>query len=305
MTTGTVSQRNMDIRDHCPECGGVRIITDYDKGERVCSNCGCVLEDNIIDFRPEPTYEGKDRVHIGAPSNNLIHDKGLSTDISSPFRDANGKMLNCKARSKFLKLRKIHQYNRISNALDKGLVVALEDIRKLSSTMSLPDNVSQYAAIIYRKAMRKNMIRGRSIHLIATACIYISCRKNGIPRTLKEVSGAANVSTKDLGRVYRYVYRSLRIEVESMRPKDLVPRFSTELEISPSTESKAMEIIDMYENAGMNSGKGPSGIAAAAIYTATMICNELRTQRAVSKASRVTEVTIRNRTKEMMSILGM
>ena len=304
MTTGTVSQRNMDIREHCPECGGIRIITDYDKGERVCSNCGCVLEDNIIDFRPEPTYEGKDRVHIGAPSNNLIHDKGLSTDISSPFRDANGKMLDCKARSKFLKLRKIHQYNRISNALDKGLVVALEDIKKLSSSMSLPDNVSQYAAIIYRKAMRKNMIRGRSIHLIATACMYISCRKNGIPRTLKEVSGAANVSSKDLGRVYRYVYRSLRIEVESMRPRDLVPRFSTELEISPATESKAVEIIDMYENAGMNSGKGPSGIAAAAIYTATMICNELRTQRAVSKASRVTEVTIRNRTKEMMNLLG-
>ncbi len=306
MTTGTIARNHgMDMQDCCPECGCLRIITDYDKGERVCSQCGCVLEDNFIDLRPEPNYEGKDRVHTGAPKSNLLHDGGLTTSISRNGKDGNGKRLDNKARMKFNRLNRIHQHTRMSNAFEKGLAAAYTEIKKMCSTMSLPEKIQDSTAVMYKKAMKKGLIRGRSMHLIASACIYAACRINGVPRTLKEISKICRISSTELGRTYNFISRSLKLNVSFMRPVELVPRFCTQLNLSPAVQSKAIEVIELYENSGKNSGKSPIGIAASAIYVASMICNERRTQKKVADVTNITEVTIRNRTEEMMSLMNL
>ncbi len=305
MTSDTaISNHGIDIMDRCPECGCSRIETDYTKGERVCSQCGCVLEDNFIDLRPEPSYEGKDREHTGAPKSNLLHDGGLSTTISRSWRDGRGNYIDCKTRSRFNRLNRIHQYTRMNNAFEKGLAAAYTEIKKLSSSLSLPEKIVDGTAILYKKAMKADLIRGRSMHMIVSACIYISCRVNGVPRTLKEISKVSKISSTDLGRAYNFVSNSLKINRTFMKPAELVPRFCTQLNLSPSAQAKALEIIEIFERSGKDSGKSPTGIAAAAIYISTMICNERRTQKKVAEVTNITEVTIRNRTEEMLSLIN-
>ncbi len=304
-TESMVKNSGMEVYGCCPECGWDRTVTDYDRGEKVCARCGCIIENNLLDFRPEQSYEGKDRVHNGASVNPMLHDGGLTTEISRTGRDGNGHRLDSKAMAKYRKLSKIQKYNRMSNAFEKGLATALGEIKKLCSAMSLPENIQNETAMLYRKAMRKGLIRGRSISIISTVCVYISCRMNNIPRTLKEMSSYSRINSTELGRTYRFLFRSLKIKVNSTKPKDYIPRFCTNLNLSAETQRKASKIIDLYEEKGLDSGKGPIGIAAAAIYIATIVCNERRTQRSISEASNVTGVTIRHRSNEMMELLGL
>lgn len=301
MTTET----RMVKDDSCPVCGGRRFSTYYDKGERICSDCGCVVDDNFLDMRAAPSYDDKDTGHNGSRMDILRHDKGLSTDISMSDRDCNGKRLDYRTRTQFIKLRKIHQHTRIANAMQRGLVTALEEIRRVGGAMSLPAKAEEDAAMLYRRAMRKNLIHGRTVDGIADACLYTACRTGGIPRTLKEFAANTRFTSTELGRLYRLVSRSLKIRVTVSKPRDYIPRFCSNLSLGVKTQMYATDIIGRYEEKGRISGKGPTGVAAAAIYLATIVCNERRTQRSVAQACGVTEVTIRTRFNDMMDVLGM
>jgi transcription initiation factor TFIIB len=139
---------------------------------------------------------------------------------------------------------------------------------------------------------------------VATACLYAACRKEGIPRSLEEVAAVSRVEQKEIGRTYRYISSELRLKMEPVDPKKYVPRFCSELEVSEEVKMKANEIIDVTAEQGLLSGKSPTGFAAAAIYAASLLCNEKQTQRAVAEVSQVTEVTIRNRYQEQIEAMG-
>ena len=292
----------VSMTETCPDCGGMHFSTDYDRGERYCTRCGCILEEMFIDMRPEPTYEGKDRVHT-SPVDKLRHDKGLSTGISMIGRDCNGKPLNPKDRYKFQRLKTIQRNVRISNAVDRGLAAAFTEIKKMCASLSLPDNICEDSAMLYKKGMKKGLVRGRSIRLISAACIYISCRTHNVPRTLKEISSESRIGSTDLGRAYRFVARSLRLKLMFTRPQDYISRFCSELKLSAKCQKNAMDLLEEFEREGLTSGKGPMGIAAAAIYLSSQMCNERRTQKDISRVSCVTEVTLRNRSNEMIERL--
>jgi transcription initiation factor TFIIB len=55
----------------------------------------------------------------------------------------------------------------------------------------------------------------------------------------------------------------------------------------------------------LTSGRGPAGIAAAALYVAALINDEKKTQREVADVAGITEVTIRNRYKELLDRLDL
>jgi transcription initiation factor TFIIB len=233
-----------------------------------------------------------------------IHDKGLSTTIGWKNKDSYGRTIPTKNRAQLYRLRKWQRRIRVSNATERNLAYALSELDRMASGMGLPRNVRETAAVIYRKAVNKNLIRGRSIEGVVAASLYAACRQNGVPRTLDEIANASHVTRKEIGRTYRFMTRELKLRLMPTRPQDYVSRFCSELKLSGAVQSRAMDILKDATDKELTSGRGPTGVAAAAIYVASILGNERRTQREVADVAGVTEVTIRNRYKELTDKLG-
>ncbi|MFB6138828.1 MAG: transcription initiation factor IIB family protein, partial [Halosimplex sp.] len=190
------------------------------------------------------------------------------------------------------------------DAGERNLQFALSEIDRMASALGVPRSVREVASVIYRRALDEDLIRGRSIEGVATACLYAACRKQGIPRSLEEIADVSRVDRKEIGRTYRYVAQELGLEMEPVDPKQYVPRFVSELDLGGEVQTKATEIIDATAGQGLLSGKSPTGFAAAAIYAASLLCDEKKTRREVADVAQVAEVTIRNRYQEQIEAMG-
>ena len=287
----------------CPECGSNHLSKDYSRAELVCRNCGFVLDENMIDQGPEwrafDSEQREKRARTGAPMSYTIHDKGLSAMIGWKNRDSYGKSIPTRNRAQIYRLRKWARRIRISNATERSLAIAFSELDRMASGMGLPRTVRETAAMIYRKAALKKLVRGRSVEGVITAALYAACRQCHVPRTLDEISNVAHISRKELGRTYRYVSRELGLRLLPTSPEDYISRFCSELKLSSDVQAKTMEILQEATRRELTSGRGPTGIAAASLYIASVLCGERRTQREVAVVAGVTEVTIRNRYKEL------
>jgi len=86
-------------------------------------------------------------------------------------------------------------------------------------------------------------------------------------------------------------------------PSYYIRRFSNQLGLASNVETVAVRILNAATTMRLTSGRGPLGIAAAATYIASALVNERRTQREIAEQANVTEVTIRNRYKELIESL--
>lgn len=292
----------------CPDCESTSFIRDYQKGSKVCANCGRIIQDDIKDRGPEwrafNEEQREERSRGGAPMTYTIHDKGLSTKIDWRNRDGRGNSLSPEKRSQMYRLRKWQRRARVSDADERNLAYALSELDRMSSQLGLPKKVRETAAVIYRDAVDQGLIRGRSIEGVSSAALYAGCRKCQIPRTLEEIAESSRVEKREISRSYRFISRELDIHLMPTNPASYVARFGSELGISGEARQKAIEIIKKAKNKKLTSGRGPTGIAAAAIYVASMIKGERRTQRATAEVADVTEVTVRNRYKELVKELN-
>lgn len=291
----------------CPECGSLKLMRDYDAAEVVCMACGYVIQEKLSN--PGPEWRAFDdeqktkRTRVGAPLTYTIHDKGLSTVIDWRDKRAVGKKFDPAQRMELYRLRKWQRRVRVSDATERNLAVALSELSKISSSLNLPKNIIETASVIYRKAIKKRLIRGRSIHNVTAAAVYMSCRQCGVPRTLDEIAGASTLNKKDIGRSYRFMVRELDAFVPPSTSRNYAARFSNKLIVSGKAEAIAIKILEIAKQMKLTSGRGPTGIAAAATYIATVLMNERKTQREIAEIANVTEVTIRNRYKELLERL--
>ena len=292
----------------CPECGSSFILRDHSRAELVCRNCGFVIDEDLIDYAPEwrafDSEQREKRARTGAPMTYTIHDKGLSTIIGWQNRDSYGKSIPTRNRAQLYRLRKWQTRTRISDSTEHNLAIALSSLDRMSSTLGLPRNVRETAAMIYRKAVRRKLIRGRSIEGVSAAVLYAACRQCNVPRTLEEISKVANMPKKEIGRNYRNISRKLELKLLPTTPQDYISRFCSVLKLSTDVKAKTLQILHEAANRELTSGRGPTGIAAASIYIASVLCGERRTQTEVADVAGVTEVTIRNRYKEIAEKLN-
>lgn len=191
---------------------------------------------------------------------------------------------------------------RVSRVGERNLAIALSELDRESSRLGIPRSVREDAAVIYRDAAKKNLIRGRSIDGVVATSIYAACRQCEIPRTLDEIAEVSTVSKKQIGKNYRFLSRKLGLKLKPTSPADYIPRFATNLGLSAQAQSKAIEIINKAKDMGLSSGRGPTGMAAAALYIASVLLGERKTQKEVALVTKVTEVTIRNRYKELSEL---
>jgi len=292
----------------CPECGG-RLYRDYARGELICGSCGLVINEKQIDQGPEwrafDSQQSSERARTGAPMNPLLHDKGLSTEIGWKDRDASGSYLPMKKRSQMYRLRQWQRRIRVSGATERNKMLAFQEIGRVAARLELPEHVKEDASQIYTRTAEKNLIRGRSIESVAAASLYAACRVNHLPRTLDEIAAESTVHRKHIGRTYRFLMRELKMTLRPTSPVDYIPRFCGMLALTRKVELKAIDIIDRAIKSELTSGRGPTGVAASAIYIASTLIGERRTQREIAEITGVTEVTIRNRYKEMVDRLGL
>jgi transcription initiation factor TFIIB len=286
----------------CPECAGINLILNKEKGEVICRDCGLVIEEKMVDLGQEwrefDNEQGASRRRTGSPLSYTKFDRGLSTDVGSK---SDIYALGGKDRNKFFRLRKWQ--SRISTAIERNLKLALAELKRVSSYLKLPKAVEEESARIYTLAVQRGLVRGRSMESVVAGALYAACRRHEVPRTLDELSEASGIDKKEIGRTYRFVTRELGIRILPSNPVDYLARFASALKLNPETQSKAVEILERAQNSELTSGRGPTGIAAASLYVAALLNNEKKTQREVADVAGVTEVTIRNRYKELLKKL--
>ncbi|MEM3087379.1 MAG: transcription initiation factor IIB [Halobacteria archaeon] len=291
----------------CPECSSPQIRRDYQRGEMYCSDCGLVVDESIIDTGPEwSAYDAEQRAQrarSGAPLTLTIHDKGLTTEIDWRNRDARGQEL--RNREQFYRLRKMQRRARVSSAAERNLAFALSEIDRMSSSLGLSRNIREKAAVLYRKTVDKGLIRGRSIEAVAAATLYASCRGGGIPRTLDEVAAVARVSRKDIARAYRLMARELELKLAPVSSTDYIDRFCSELHLEHEIRRKALDLLNTAREKKLLGAASPDGMAAASIYIASLLADRAPPQRELARVAGVSEVTIRNRYKELALKLGL
>ena len=291
----------------CPSCGGSKMISDETTGELCCGRCGFVVTDKISDtgaeWRSFSNDEGN-RARTGAGTSLTIHDMGLSTIIGKANKDATGKPLSSGVKSSIERLRTWDSRSQANSSADRNLRQALNEMDKLKDKLALTNAVIEKAAYIYRKAMERKLVRGRSIQGLVAACIYASCRNTETPRTLDDIAKGINIRRKEVARGYRLIFRELDLKMPVVDPVKGVARIASIAELSEKCKRKAIQILNQAKKCGIVAGKDPMGIAAAALYLACISIGETKSQKDISIASGVTEVTIRNRCAGLRKMLN-
>jgi transcription initiation factor TFIIB len=275
-----------------------------DEGELMHEPTGLIIEEDNVDRGPEwrafNATERDRKSRVGSPMTQTMHDKGLTTSIDWRNRDASGRQISAEKRSRMERLRTWQERIRTQDAGERNLQLALSEVERMSSAQGVPKSVREVASIIYRRALKEDLIRGRSIEAMATASLYAACRQEGIPRSLDDFVGVARVERREVARAYRYISGELRLALKPVDPAEHVPRFCSELSLPEDVKRRATRIVDETTAQGLHAGKSPTGFAAAAIYLASMLSDEKRTQSEIADVADVTVVTVRNRYKEQM-----
>ena len=301
--------RHQHLVDVCPECTSKNRVHDYDSGETICGACGLVLYENMLDRGPEwrayTQQEKTSRSRVGVPTSFSVHDKGLSTTIGQINRDSYGRKLPLATRLLMWRLRKWQIRSRVHSSVDRNLAQAMSELDRLSGKVNISRTIKEKAAVIYRKALDKCLVRGRSINAIAAAALYAACRGSGTPRTLREIATASLVEKKEVARCYRLLLQELDVQVPVADPLTYVSKIAEKNGISGKIQGAAIAILGEARRKRVAAGKDPMGLAAAALYIACLQHNERKTQKDVAEAAGVTEVTVRNRYKALKKQLSL
>lgn len=293
--------------ESCPKCRSNVIIRDCERGEEICGKCGLVLNETFIDLGPEYRSfnfsENQNRSRTGSGLTYRTYDKGLSTMFLSN-RDSNGKSLKEETRIMMDRLRRYDNRSKLDETWRRNLSIAMAELDRMSTNLHLPVNIKERSALLYRRALKKDLIRGRSIDAFVAACIYATCRSAKVPRPLKEVSAASTREHSEIARTYRLLIREMKLKMPLDDPVKFVSNIASKLNLQRETEIHAIGILRKAKKMYGLSGKDPRGIAAAALYKASLVHNEKRVQRDVARAAGTSEVTLRNRLKGLEALFG-
>jgi len=286
---------------NCLRCGKNSFVTDDFKGEQFCSKCGYVISEKLDALGPEWRSFQKDGstnpARTGTPSSLLMHDMGLSTIINSSNKDASGKPLSTFMKKTIKRLRTWDSRSQTHGPADRNLIQALNELNMRKDKLTIASSVLEKASYIYRKALERKLVRGRSISAMIAASLYAACRDTEIPRTLKDVAEAANVKRKDISRCYRLLHQELELKMPVVDSVQCIAKISSKLKMPEKIKRYAIKILDETQKRQESAGKDPMGLAASALYLSCVVNGVSITQREIAEAAGVTEVTIRNRYK--------
>jgi transcription initiation factor TFIIB len=305
-----------ETTDSCPECGNTDIIHDYDTGETICGCCGFVIREQMMDEGPEwraftPDEERKKR-RVGVPISFSYFDKRLSTDIGRVDRDAYGRRLSPAEKQRAWILKKHNRSSKYHDSKDKNLATATSELDRLSDKLSIPGYVKEQAAVVYRKALDKGLIRGRTIVVLTAASLHYACRITGTTRTIKDIAESSPADKKTIGQCYRVLIRELDDKLPTLTAPNVKKYIDKVAEIARIYGENVISAHKLYEDAkrrGYLQGKSPMGDAAGILYyieqkNGKEKTQDEKTQDDIAKVAGVTVQTVRNRYRSLKKILG-
>jgi transcription initiation factor TFIIB len=282
-----------------------QMVTDPESGEIICSNCGHVISEKALETQAEwrafTTDEVNNRSRTGMPTSLARHDKGLATIIGRANKDASGQVLDAAMRTTMERLRTWDFRTQAHTSTDRNLRQAFEHLDKLKDKLGLSDVIIEKTAYIYRKAQERGMVRGRTINSVLAASLYIACREMEVSRTLKDIAAISNIKRKELARMYRLMFFKLDVKIPIVDPLKCIAKISNKINLSEKTKRQAISIMHDVTKKEISAGKDPMGIAATVLYLSCLKTDEYRSQIDIASAAGVTEVTIRNRFKDLKS----
>lgn len=284
------------------------VVTDPDTGELIRKDTGEVISNNALSqekewraFEPE---EDRDRARTGAPTSLAFHDMGLSTVIGKESTDASGNQIDSSTQMRMVRLRMWNNRSHSHSSKERSLQQAFTILSKIKGKLGLPAYVTEKAAYVYRKAQEKGLIRGDSIGSVLAASIYVAARQSGVLRTLDEISDSVEVKPKAAGRSYRRIVTQLDIRIPVIDHAKYIIKVANRLGLDEMTKRKALELMEQAQKKNILVGKDPTGMAASIVYLVNLTAKSPRTQGEIASAAGVTEVTVRNRSKELRKRLG-
>jgi transcription initiation factor TFIIB len=293
----------------CSTCNKVNTaITDHEYGEIICSNCGTVISEKLEDTshqeRRASIFEKADRrARTGAPYSLARHDMGLSTIIGRENKDASGQIIDTAMRPSIERLRTWDHRTIVHTSGDRNFMQAFGQLDRLKEKLGLSDPIIERAAYIYRRVQERGLIKGRRIDSVLAAALYIACREMDTHRSIKDVAATSNIKRKELARNYRLLVLELDIKIPEVNPMKCVAKVANRLSLSEKTRHQAINIMEEVVNKKITAGKEPMGLAATVLYASSIKTDEKIPQKDIAMASGVTEVTIRNRFKELKRLL--
>jgi transcription initiation factor TFIIB len=264
--------------------------------------------DNLQDSRPEWRSFTTDDVNnsrsrAGMPISLARHDMGLATMIGSQDKDASGRKIDAAMRFTMSRLRTWDFRTQAHTSTDRNLRQAFSELDRLKDKLGLPDSVIEKTAYIYRKVQERGLVRGRSVSAILAAAIYIACREMGFPRILKDITAISNIRHRYIAQAYRLLIMELDLKIPLIDPIKCINRIANNARISEKTKRLAIDIMHDIIKGGISAGKDPMALAAAVLYLSCLKTDENKIQRYIADAAGVTDVTLRNRYKNIINYL--
>jgi transcription initiation factor TFIIB len=288
----------------CSVCSRIKTaITDPESGEVICSCCGMVISENILDignpeWRAFTTEESENKARTGTPISLSPHDMGIATIMGRPSKDASGKRLDTNTHTTFKKLRTWD--SRIQLDSSRNLRKAFSYLYMLKDKLGLSDSIVEKAAYLYRKVEDSGLVKGRTISGMLAACVYLACRQSDTPRTLKDVEAKSNIRRKVIARNCRSVIQGLDMITPVFDPMKCIVKVASAANVSERTKRHAFIMMnELLRIKTLTAGKDPMGLAASILYIACKETGENKSQKNMPKAAGVTEVTIRNRIRDL------
>ncbi|CAN1225156.1 Plant-specific TFIIB-related protein 1 [Linum perenne] len=179
---------------------------------------------------------------------------------------------------------------------------AYMQIIDVASILGLDSDISDHAFQLFRDCCSATCLRNRSVEALATAALVQAIREAQEPRTLQEISIAANVPQKEIGKYIKILGEALQLSqpINSNSISVHMPRFCTLLQLNKSAQELATHIGEVVINKCFCTRRNPISISAAAIYLACQLEDKRKTQAEICKVTGLTEVTLRKVYKELL-----
>lgn len=279
------------------------VVTDPDTGELIRKDTGEVISDNSPspekEWRSFNIEESENRERVGIPTSLAFHDMGLSTKIGKEATDASGNVIDAATRTRMSRLRMWNSRSQSHSPTERNLQQAFSMLSRIKDRLGLPNHVTEKAAYTYRKAQERGLIRGDTIGSVLAASIYVAARQSGVLRTLDDISEISDIKPGEVARSYRRIISELDIKVPLIDPRKYIVKVASKLNFDEKIKRKALELMEQAQKKNVIVGKDPISMAASIIYLVNLSERKPKTQAEIAKAAGVTEVTVRNRSKEL------